>query len=203
MVTLSSLGAVLHAFEQSAVSLLVHKAFWIDAERNIPTLANVSLLVSAASLCALAAVAEFRRGAERRWNWAALSLILCTLAFDEAAGVHELLMGPVGRALHVGGGPFTFAWVIPGAGFVAVIGAAFSLFLWRLPPTVRLLMAISGSVYVSGALGLEMVGGLLYAKEGTLDGTAYKIATTIEETLEMVGLIVFDAAVLRFLKPHP
>ena len=50
-------------------------------------------------------------------------MIFVALSLDEAASIHERALVPLRRALSPTG-VLTFAWVIPGALFVALVGAA-------------------------------------------------------------------------------
>jgi hypothetical protein len=53
-------------------------------------------------------------------------------------------------------------------------------------------------IYVLGAVGLEMVGGLITNAFGTSNRN-YFFAYTLEESLEMFGLIVFIYALMCYL----
>ena len=97
------------------------------------------------------------------------------------------------------------SWVVPAGILVAILAVAFSGFLWRLPRRTRVLIAGSGCLYVGGALGVESVGGYFAETAGT-DRLGYSILTTVEELLEMVGVVVFVYALLlhlRALVPAP
>lgn len=202
LIALSSIGATWYAADQSTLSLIFHKAFWVDTERNAATLANVLLFLLASGLCIIAALETHKAHDRHSGYWIVLTVVTLLLAYDEAASIHELLIGPVNSWLGTGGSVLTFAWVVPGAVFAGLFGAAFSVFLWKLPKSVGMLMIAAGAIYVLGALGAETMGGAIFARERTLDLTSYKVATTIEEALEMTGLILFSTAILRFLQPR-
>jgi hypothetical protein len=55
-------------------------------------------------------------------------------------------------------------------------------------------MLLSGALFVSGAVGMEMVGGGL-AERGQQLTLLYDLITSIEEVLEMVGIAVFLFAI--------
>ena len=58
---------------------------------------------------------------------------------------------------------------------------------------------ISGLTYVSGALGME----LLKAHQAVMHGvksTGYATVSTIEESLEMLGLLLFVYALMAYVK---
>lgn len=60
-----------------------------------------------------------------------------------------------------------------------------------------LLIMISGAIFVSAPIGMEMAGGNTMEKEGF--GLRYMIFYTIAETLEMIGLSLAIFSLLRFL----
>jgi hypothetical protein len=65
------------------------------------------------------------------------------------------------------------------------------------------LLALSSVVYITGALGLEMIGGryLEVSGQAALDRSpAYVVLTTAEETLEMIGLVLCTYALLVLLQ---
>ena len=56
-------------------------------------------------------------------------------------------------------GVFYFSWVIPALIAVAGVVLFYLRFLWKLPPTTRLLFLIAGVWFVASAAGGEMVQG--------------------------------------------
>jgi hypothetical protein len=56
-------------------------------------------------------------------------------------------------------------------------------------------MIVAGCVYVAGALGMELVGGAWAAKHGQ-DNLVYSLLTTVEEGLELTGLVLFIRTLL-------
>ena len=63
-------------------------------------------------------------------------------------------------------------------------------FLFHLPAQVRYLTVAAGCTYVAGALGMEVPGAYVRGGYGS-DTIAYAVLTTIEETLEMFGAVLF------------
>ena len=62
-----------------------------------------------------------------------------------------------------------------------------------------MLFIIAGCLYVSGALGMEMVGGNYRDMVGEVD-LNYGLITSFEETLEMAGIILFIYGLLDYLR---
>ncbi|MEG3932659.1 MULTISPECIES: hypothetical protein [unclassified Microcoleus] len=115
--------------------------------------------------------------------------------------LHEILIiNDLGKALHLGGF-FYFIWVIPGALFVVVTGLAYLKFLLHLPRKTRDCFLLAGSIYVGGALGMEMVTGY-YADAVGQRNLMYGLMTSVEEIMERVGVIVFIYALLSYIGSH-
>ena len=74
--------------------------------------------------------------------------------------------------------------------FFLAVGLAYARFVFALPRTIMVLTILGGALYVSGALGTELIGGD-YASRFGMETRAYLLIASVEETLEMLGLIVF------------
>lgn len=174
--------------------------FDLNTERNIPTYYSMLLMLIAALLLAIIAILERQKRAPHMRKWAILSFGFLSMAFDEGFSFHERLILPVRTLL--GGddfGIFYFAWVIPGIVFVVILGLFFLRFLLNLPVTTRVRFMIAAGLYIGGAIGVELVGGR-YAEFLREPNWTYSMITTVEESLEMTGLIVFIWALLRYFE---
>ena len=60
---------------------------------------------------------------------------------------------------------------------------------------------LSGVIYVGGAVGVEMIGGYHSQMYGE-NNFAYGMITTIEESLEMMGILVFIYSLLFYLQNY-
>lgn len=173
----------------------VARRFNLDSESSVPAYVSAILLLAASALLALTARVT---GDGWRSAWGGLSAVFVLLSMDEAMILHESLVEPLRTALNTGGVLY-FAWVIPGALFVAVVGALCIPFLLARPLWLRWLLIASGAIYVGGALGMELVGGAL-TSAGLNDSWAYLASATVEETAEMAGVSLFIYALLRHLE---
>jgi len=169
----------------------------LDQEANLPTWYSSMTLLGAALLLMVIARAKWRTWAPYARHWAVLAAIFVGLSIDEAARIHELATLPVRKVLHPGG-VLAFAWVIPAGAFVAVVGLAFLSFVRHLPAATRRLFVLAGGLYVGGALGFELVGGWISERWG-LAGLAYLAEATLEETAEMMGIVIFIHALLTYI----
>lgn len=176
--------------------------FFLDYETNIPTLYSVLTLIFCSIILGfIANVKKAIRGAYANY-WIALSIIFSFFAVDEFASLHEKLIEPLRASLNAIGfntsGFFHFAWVIPGAAFVFICLLAFTQFLSNLPTRTRRLFLLAGSLYISGTLGMEMIGGYYSSLNGE-NNIIYAIIVTIEESLEMLGVAVFIYSLLHYI----
>ncbi|HEY9740431.1 MAG TPA: hypothetical protein V6C90_08060 [Coleofasciculaceae cyanobacterium] len=174
--------------------------FNVDYEQNFPALYSVSALLFCAILLATIAYIKKKDGDRYVRYWTALSIIFLFLSLDEAISLHERTMEPLQSALKASGFLY-YAWVIPGGIFVIICLLSFLPFIRHLPAKTRRLFLISGALFVSGALGMEMVSGYhhyLYGKENIVDA----MLTTFEEFLEMLSIVVFIYTLLSYMSSY-
>jgi hypothetical protein len=57
------------------------------------------------------------------------------------------------------------------------------------------------ALYIGGAIGMEMLGGYLAYTTG-MKSVSYLIVTTLEESLEMLGIVVFIHALISYIKTY-
>lgn len=208
--TLASLGArfINYAWgHEGPLALLLR--FNVGQDLTIPTWYSSSTLLFCSIL--LASIAATKKGDGDRYalHWGALSVIFLLLSIDEVAVIHETggevfesLARPLGFSAS---GFFYYAWVIPGAIFVLIILLVYLRFLADLPRQTRRLFLIAGALFVIGAIGMEMLTANLeslyggYQNEPTSIKIIAIIQTTIEELLEMLGIVVFIYALLSYI----
>jgi hypothetical protein len=118
----------------------------------------------------------------------ALAIVFVTLSLDETASLHETFSSMIRDGLGVGGA-FHFGWLVPAIPLVIIVGVVFLRFVFGLPGNVRTLIIFAGIAYLSGVIGIEMVGGIVWETSGP-GSVAYAAITTVEETLEIAGLVL-------------
>lgn len=175
------------------------RLFDIDGELTAPAFFSACLHLGAAIL--LAAIGRTVPTAlARSWNVLAVGFVY--LAFDEAASIHEVLMDPMRDVLtRVGLPALNFAWTVIGAPAAFVVALVFRRFIVSLDRTTRRRFILAGAVFLGGALGLESIGSAVYAGNQTV----YRAVVTLEEGMEMAGMVIFIDALLRYLReqqPH-
>lgn len=166
-------------------------------EANVPTWFAVLLLFMSAQLLGLIGLIT-RRGGER-WarHWIGLSIIFVLLSLDEACSLHERLEEPMHRLFHTEG-ILMYGWVIPGMVLVAALGFLYLRFVLNLPARTRRLIILSGVIYVTGALVLEMVEGGVESRVGS-EALSYGMLVAVEEMMELFGLVLFIYALLDYV----
>ena len=165
--------------------------FYMDAEKNMPTFFSAVLLLFSFLLLAFIAVSEQKRKTPQVLYWRILSLGFLFMAIDEQYSFHERLVEPMRQLLGCGHlGCFYFAWVIPGMGVVFILGLFFLRFWLSLPPKTRLNFLIAAAIYLGGCLGIELIEGC-YAESHGFFNLTFCMLATLEESLEMGGVIIF------------
>lgn len=171
--------------------------FNFDQESNFPSLYSALTLGFCSYL--LAIIAIFKKNIKARYAkyWKALSWIFLLLAIDEACSLHELSI-PILRTAINAKGIFYFTWVIPAFFLLIIFLIIFRKFIQSLPIKTKTLFILAGAVYVTGALGMELVGGYLADNFGY--NTVYGITTSFEELLEMLGIVIFIYGLLSYIQ---
>jgi hypothetical protein len=167
--------------------------FDVNSERNVPTAWSAALLLASAVLAAVLALRRDGLGSA----WLLVAATAGYLALDESIEIHEWL-APAGSA--VAGNALHFAWVIPGAALAAVVGGILLARLRRQPEQVRRRLVIAGGVYLTGALLLEALSGIVLRYLGPRE--MYIAVTAAEELCEMLGASLLLATVVAVLSPR-
>jgi len=175
------------------------RLFDMDGEANLPTWYSTMLLLCSAALLASIAARTGSQTPRMSHYWWLLAFGFLAMSIDEAAMVHDLFDAPTARVLDDNTHPALFyAWVVPYSLLALALGVYFLRFLWRLPANIRWRFIVAGTVYVSGALGIEFLEGLAAAESGE-DSIPYAILNTVQEVMEFAGVILFiDALLLYF-----
>ena len=176
-----------------------------DREQNLPTLFSVLLLLGAGALAARHAHTEQAPDFLRR-GWQVVALVLAAMAVDEFAMIHERVDAALRYYLAGHGLPYA-AWPIPYVTGVLVLGVMLWRWFWRLERPLAIALVFAGSIYVTGAAGVELVTGHYLAEidpdhRGVTDLTRDLMAT-LEESLEITALVLLVRTLTRHLPPAP
>jgi hypothetical protein len=170
-----------------------------DVEGNLPTLYSAMAIFLASLL--LAAIWRLRKkqGDRDHKYWLGLLIIFVFLGLDEGVAIHEHV-GDFFESLKIlpAEGFLYFAWVIPYGALLLLFTALYLRFLWRLPKATRWGLILAGVIFLAGAVGVEVIS----AEEADKHGTStlrYSVLYTIEELLEMAGIIFFIGVLVHYL----
>jgi hypothetical protein len=163
--------------------------FYLDSESNIPTYFSAFLLIFSALLLAVQAKCVGLGKGKFGFQWYLLSAIFIFLSIDEILQFHELLTEPIRHGLQTTGFLY-FAWYIPVIPILIILGVYYLRLVNSLPQKHKIGYVISGLIFLSGAIGMEMIGSSFAQTKG-LGNFQYSMVATLEESLELIGLILF------------
>lgn len=165
-----------------------------NIEANVPTWASAALLLVSALVAWGVGVAARRTGAAWHRHWTVLAVVFGYLSLDEATGLHERTTRLAAEV--VDPGLLNVGWVL----VPSVFAVAYIRFLRGLPLRTRRLLVVAGALYVGGAVGMDVLGGL-FADRHTVDSLPYVLSSNVEELLEMLGVAVFLYAIAGVQSP--
>ena len=169
------------------------------AEANIPTWFSSTILLTSSILLATIAYSSKINGAGNVRYWGGLSVIFLFLSVDELAQLHEKMSKILRLAVNPEG-IFHSPWVIAGAIFVIIFVLVYLRFFFNLPKKIKYLFFIAGTLFIGGALGFELIENIYVDTYGT--DVFFAIMVTIEELLEMAGIILFIYALFLYMSSH-
>jgi hypothetical protein len=171
-----------------------------DYEGNLPSFYSAIALFMAASLISIISFQKQHESATYKHHWTLLALIFFWLMLDEALGLHEELGDMVeGLNLFAAEGFLYFAWVVPYGVLLVAFAFSYLKFTLSLPPKTRNLFFLAGSLFITGAIGFEIIS----AREADLNGSTsmlYSTLYTIEELCEMLAIVLFIFALLDYIR---
>mgnify|MGYP001125495263 CR=1 FL=1 len=189
-------------FWENIPTILVH-LFNTDKEQNIPSVFSSIILL----FCSTMLYIIFRVKKDNRQHfkdWKILSIIFLVMSIDELLSLHESL-NAINKVMNNSGFLY-LGWVIPAAGFVLIFILYFMGFIRTLPKKTRRLFIIAGTIYVTGALFLELFAGYLVdpatPNPNYFGPYPYLIQSSVEEFLEMIGIAIFSYALMSYITSY-
>ncbi|MBW4459938.1 MAG: hypothetical protein KME47_06815 [Nodosilinea sp. WJT8-NPBG4] len=172
--------------------------FSMGQESNLPTYISTLNLLLAGILCGIISFHESNLRNRVNWHWLGLSAGLMLMSVDEAAKIHEGIIGvflemSIGR----GTGIFYYLWYLVYIPIVVAVGLLYIPFLKRLPLRYSSRFVLAALVFLGGAVGMEMVESVL-----KYSGINTAISILFEETLEMLGIVILIHMLLLYLSEH-
>ncbi len=194
-IALKYLSVVVHG-EQHLALFEISNRFDMNDENSVPqwiTLMNFLILAAASFLAGFMT----KQKAKKRL-WMAIGILSVLLSIDDAAAIHESLLGLIHLSVFEEGSSSLLenAWlfIVP---VVAVIGIWLLVHAVRLlPRRTALLLAVGGVTFLIGAILVDSLANTVaersFAGQGVVAG--------IEGWLQMVGLAMLVYAVLDYLE---
>lgn len=167
-------------------------------EANFPAYFSALMLLTASLLLGVIARTVRLAGDPMSRRWIVVAVLFFALSGDEAAGIHEET-GQVVPETEALGGILSSGWVVVYAALVPFVAWYAVPLLRSLPRPDRVRFVSSAIVYVSGALGVELIESAITVRTGD-ETWRYQLVATVQEVAETVGVAMFIWALLRFLE---
>ena len=168
---------------------VLRRLFDLDGENTIPAWFSACLLWTS-GVC-LFAIGYLKPTLLSKY-WYVLSFSFIYLSIDESLSLHEKASRGMQQIFEANDFSIPYLynlyWIIPAGLLVLVLFLFLLPFLRALPPATRYLFVFAGSVYVMGAIGLELVGGFA---ANMMPYMFYEVIFPFEEFFEMSGVIIF------------
>jgi len=196
-----------YTFDPSSVKYQLLWKFNLDEERAFGTwYAQIVLFITAAALLFIGISKKIAKK-EWAWWWIVLGFVFVYLSIDEAVSLHEMLVKPVQDYLGITTGPLFYAWIIPVFVLVFLFTLTYVKFWLNLPRKTRLLFVVAFSIFMVGAVGMEMIAASYYSVNfgGYVTAGSDQLLILIpgvEETLEMLGIAIFLYCLLDYIKTN-
>jgi hypothetical protein len=171
--------------------------FNMDQEYNVPAIFAALDLLLASIILLVIALQKIRAKGQYQLSWGLLSLIFLILSIDEAFLLHEKMSRPMDEFFHGTGVMGFFPWLYAGIPAVLLFAIAYLKFFMHLPRRTQVWFFLAGFLYISGAILMEMAGGWYTILFGVNKNMRFVIYT-IEETLELSGVVVFIVGLLDY-----
>ena len=170
--------------------------FSLTEEKNFPTWWSSFVLAACSIVLGTIAATKSRAAGEFKRHWIALAAIFGYMSIDEFVEIHEWLTAIPGLGqLH---GFLYYGWVVPVAFIVAAFAVSYLRFLFHLPLSTRVKVALAGMLYVGGALGVELILGV-WAETHDEGNFVWAMIGLVEESMEIMGSSLFLYALLEYL----
>ncbi|WP_339134692.1 MAG: hypothetical protein WGN25_16045 [Candidatus Electrothrix sp. GW3-4] len=175
----------------------------LDIEKNIPSFYSGFALFLSSLLFFCISSLEKKQG-RKRCYWLGLAAVFLFLSLDEAFVLHERLGEYTKEYIRSTGileasGLLYFPWILPYSILMAILGILYFRFILRLPRKTAVLLILSAIIFLTGAAGFDMLGG----REAELHGyysVTYTVLYTIEEFLEMNGIVLLIYTLLAYIE---
>lgn len=195
---LSTIGRVLKFAVYWDYAYSFVETFWLDAEFGVPRVFATGLLVLVAFTAAANAVIA-RNRSDLAWKpWLAIAAIFALASVEKIAGLHDRY-GDRAYGFIEETGPAKIAALLAATVLLAGVAVWLGRFTVALPRVVRSKILLACAVFVIASVGLELLGSEVENVNDTPAIIRYFVCASLEETLEMIGTLVFLDAFLIVL----
>ena len=206
-ILLISIGSVLYLFmrgnEYSDKPIFhLHRLFSPDSEANLTTWYSSALwLIFGLSGFLIAFLSRTSQESEQhnlKWGAIFLGCVGIYASIDETGQLHETLSYVGGILLPDLVVDVSLKWVLPGLLLALIVGFILLHFVMRLPKNIKIGVFIGATVFLIGALGIELLS-LLWIYKFGMDAY-YHLFVAFEELFEKMGLIIALSSLLSFVQ---
>jgi len=180
----------------------VLRRFDLGHEPSIPNMYSSVALLCSAALLALIGRLEHRSRQTGWIYWYGLAIVFIGLGIDEAVLFHEMIDAAIKNFIDTSGFLY-LPWVVVGGIFALVFAIIFIPFVARKSKRTLWLFILAGAVFISGAIGMEIVASVIFENSGSEElgkqTISHTIAQSIEELCEMLGIVLFIYALIDYL----
>lgn len=95
---------------------------------------------------------------------------------------------------------WSFPWLVIGVPLALLVGLLLLPLVLSLPKRTTLGILAAGALFLSGAVGMELLSGYVLAYQEWVVNSRYVLVTLIEETLEMLAIGLAVASLLSLFE---
>lgn len=95
---------------------------------------------------------------------------------------------------------WSFPWLVIGVPLALLVGLLLLPLVLSLPKRTTLGILAAGALFLSGAVGMELLSGYVLAYQEWVVNSRYVLVTLIEETLEMLAISLAVASLLSLFE---
>ena len=172
-------------------------AYWfnVDTERRFGALFSTLLILFASGTMLAASIRSMPKKA-LSIGWLFMSGVLLFMACDEFFMIHERAGEFFGAKDHFGTAVVP-GWVKAMGVVVAILCLPMGLFWWKLPKYLKIRTAAAAGVFLTGAMGVEVLA-MTHADDSGIKNFGYALLAALEEGMEMLGMILAIDAMLLY-----
>lgn len=179
--------------EVNFVQRLVRQ-FDLNEKENMPTLFGGLMLLFSGTLLLIIGCAKRPTKDAYTYHWLLLGVIFLYLAVDESITLHKYMLEILGIVRDQLG---SLVVLLPLGLLALALGYFYWRFLLSLPGKTHWGFILAGGLYVGAAFGLQQLD--KYYKVAFGQNAGYLALTTLEESLELLGIALFIAALLDYI----